>query len=376
MIATNPEFIKADNFTFKKYLAAVLNGKQLIYSSVWNWWKKTTAFWCIPLLLGDVALFIAIVYQEWKEGSGFDWPLVFSLLMVVFVCFLPFVWAVTYYYSFVSPQKIVDKFMTLIDTYIPDAEQIKGLSYTNYIVSWREYEYELAYSLIPMVNKKGKVVAHYPCMIVCLHFIPSHEHESEVMDEQGQYLESFLDKCYAYCEGKESCRTLRIENNSMYAFFRIRDLKDKQLIMNSMEQMQYIVKRFNLVPLYLNRTLETAILCWLQINDNSSAKGIVAFNIGIFETEESYALHLTGSKTYDPDDDDWACNEDFKADEKYLELPKSEFSEQDWQDFQSLVKVMVDKYLELHAQNEKSIFYHKIVTIGFDEGDLVVVSKG
>ena len=376
MIATNPDFLNGDHFTLKQQLAALIKNKKLVYSSVWNWWKKTTMFWSLPILAADAALFVALVFQDWELGQGIHWLLIFSLLAVVFIVFLPIIWAITYWESFVKPRKISQKLTRFIDNHIQEATQVRGISRTNYIFQWKELEYEIAYSMIPSVNSKGKVVKQNECLIVCLHFMPDPEHRSEITDADGRLLDSFLDQCYAYCEGKDSCRTMRFEENTIYAFFRMSDLQSGELLINAMEQIQYITKRFNLIPLYLSKALGPEIQYWLQINDEPAPADIVAINIGIFETDEGYSLYLNGSKTYDAGNDDWACNDDCKVEEKYLQLPMSNHTHEDWEEFQQLVKDIVRSYVEVKAQDEKSLFYHKIVTIGFDEGNLELVSDG
>jgi hypothetical protein len=49
-------------------------------------------------------------------------------------------------------------------------------------------------------------------------------------------------------------------------------------------------------------------------------KTIVAYYFGLFETHDGYTIYLVGSKEYDSEDDDWACNNDFSPSEKYLPL--------------------------------------------------------
>lgn len=374
MIATNPDFIKGDQLTIKQYLASILTNKRLVYSSLWNWWKKTTLFWSIPLLVGSLTIWMALLLQDWKAGE-FHWLLMASLSILPFILF-PFIWAVAYYYSYVEPRNIEGKLTGLLNTFIPGASQIRGISRTNYIFLWKELEYELAYTFIPAVNSRGKVTKMYKCFIVCLHFVPDPKHRSEITDENGKLLDSFLDQCYAYCEGKDSCRTLRFEDNSMYAFYREQDLCDDHLIMNTMDQMQYIADRFHLQPLYLTKSLGSEIKFWLQVNDQPAPEEIVALNIGIFETEAGYSLHLTGSKVYDPNDEDWACNDDYVAVEKYLEMPMSKHTPDDWKNFQELVKANVEKYVLAKKEDEHSLFYHRIVTIGFDDGNLEIISNG
>ena len=71
---------------------------------------------------------------------------------------------------------------------------------------------------------------------------------------------------------------------------------------------------------------------WLMANNEGTLPDseIVALNFGIFQTKKSYSIYLIGSKSYDPNDDDWACNEDFVPSMKYFEFEKHETIGKDW----------------------------------------------
>lgn len=376
MITTNPDFINGDNLNRKQYLAALIKNKRLVYSSVSKWLRKVTSFWCVPIFWLDSALFIALVYQDWKAGEGIHWLLICAMLAVAFIVFLPFAWAVTYYHSFVSPRKATKKLTDFIDAFIPDVTHVRGISPTNYLLRWKELEYEVAYSYIPGMKANGKIDKYYESCLVCLFFIPDPAHQSEIADEKGHLLDSFLEQCNAYCKGKDSCKNMRIADNTIYTMFRLKDLHDKQTVLSSLEQMQYLTERFHLKPLYMSKSLGMEILHWLQINDEPAPAEIAAFNIRVLENEAGYSLHLTGSKTYDSKNDDWASNDDFIPEEKHLEMPMTNHTSEDWKEFQKVVRSSVLKYLELKGGNADSLFHHKVVTIGFDDGGLEVVSDG
>ena len=376
MIATNPDFINGDKLNRKQYLAALINNKRLVYSSLPKCLRKVSSFWCVPLLVADAAFFVVLVYQSWKDGDGFDWLLIGALLTLIFIFFLPLAWAVSYYHSFVLPQKVTKKVTDFIDSFIPNATQVRGVSPSNYLLRWNDLEYEVAYSYIPGLNAKGKIDRYYESMLVCIYFIPDPAFKSEIADEKGHLLTDFVEQCNSYCKGKESCKNMRIANNTIYTMFRMNELSDKDAVLMSMEQMQYMTERFHLKPLYMSKSLGVEIIHWLQINDQPTQTDVVAFNIGIFETEAGYSLYLSGSKTYTPTDDDWACNDDFEPEEKYLEMPMTNHTSDDWKEFKKLAKSSVRKYLDTRGKNADSLFYHKIVTIGFDDGELEVVADG
>lgn len=47
---------------------------------------------------------------------------------------------------------------------------------------------------------------------------------------------------------------------------------------------------------------------------------IKALYFGLFEGENSYVIYFIGNKNYDDDDDDWACDIDYKPGENYIQL--------------------------------------------------------
>lgn len=123
-----------------------------------------------------------------------------------------------------------------------------------------------------------------------------------------------------------------------------------------------------------NRT-RTRIHDWLNAIDSKEniPSEITAFNIGIFEQEEGYCIYLTGSENYDADDDDWACDADFEPADKYLALSGTEIKAMEWQEFQDMIVKIVSDYLGTSANASTSVFAGRVVTVGFDDGQLVRV---
>jgi len=70
-------------------------------------------------------------------------------------------------------------------------------------------------------------------------------------------------------------------------------------------------------------TLASDVAGWLHrvtANERPPAS-IVAYNIGLFETEDGYSAYLAGAGRFDPVSGDWACEEAFTPRERYLILP-------------------------------------------------------
>ena len=112
---------------------------------------------------------------------------------------------------------------------------------------------------------------------------------------------------------------------------------------------------------------------WLdRINKTETvSNSIVAFNFGLFETEDNYTIYLIGSGTFDEQDDDWATNVDFEPEDKYFELDSSLVKGKDWQEALEVSEKLVTEYL--NSINLKNTIFKnaEAITTGFDDGELV-----
>ena len=112
---------------------------------------------------------------------------------------------------------------------------------------------------------------------------------------------------------------------------------------------------------------------WLIELNNSEfiPEEVVAINFGLFESEKGYILYMTGSKFYDKDDDNWACEINYEPKKKYLTLENP--AESDWK----IIEVGVIKNISefLNSENFKNSIFSNVsnITIGFDDGDLVKI---
>ena len=109
----------------------------------------------------------------------------------------------------------------------------------------------------------------------------------------------------------------------------------------------------------------------LQINDETVLPpDIVAFNFGLFESENEYCIYMIGSRFYDEFDDDWACDIDFEPNRKYLMLTSESIQNMSWEKILYEVKNVISSFITANAC-KLPLFVGKIITIGFDDGDLV-----
>lgn len=103
-------------------------------------------------------------------------------------------------------------------------------------------------------------------------------------------------------------------------------------------------------------------------NNENLPRGIKALNFGLYEP---YGIELVGSKTYDKDDDDWACEEDFVPAERSCSNLFIDESE-DWNDvLELIVEILKELVSEL---SHLKLLTVKHITTGFNDGDLVIIS--
>lgn len=116
-------------------------------------------------------------------------------------------------------------------------------------------------------------------------------------------------------------------------------------------------------------TIQQKINNWLDniVATEKPDKEIIAYWVGIFKSIDGYKTYLIGSKTYDDNDVDWACNVDFEPKNKYLTLGQSGA---DWQVVLDEVKKCVMDYLQTQAFKSSFLEKSTAIACGFDDGDL------
>jgi hypothetical protein len=97
-------------------------------------------------------------------------------------------------------------------------------------------------------------------------------------------------------------------------------------------------------------------------------KSVVAYNVGLFESEQGYTAYLIGADQYDEQDSDWACRESFTPKERYQPLPAGEFKT--WEQAQAGVVEAVRAFLASQPGKKSFLGRATVVTVGFDDGEL------
>ena len=114
-----------------------------------------------------------------------------------------------------------------------------------------------------------------------------------------------------------------------------------------------------------------ADICETESPDSS----IVAFNFGLFETEDGYTVYLTGSKEYNDEDPDWATNSDFEPVRKYYPLPSEEFRKLAWSDVLNKISLELADFTDTEIFRNSFFSDAKAITTGFDDGDVILIAK-
>lgn len=119
-------------------------------------------------------------------------------------------------------------------------------------------------------------------------------------------------------------------------------------------------------------TLAAGVAGWLHriaVSERPPAS-IVAYNIGLFETEDGYSAYLAGAERFDPVSGDWACTEAFTPKERYLTLPVLRTNTK-WQDVLKQVVDAAHSFLSSSDGASSFLANCQAVTAGFDAGDLI-----
>jgi len=119
--------------------------------------------------------------------------------------------------------------------------------------------------------------------------------------------------------------------------------------------------------------MKELILNWIKLLciEEAPAESITALNFGVFESLNGFTLYLTGACDYDAEDDDWACSLDYEPKRKYLEIKYPKDLNRNCNSFLSEVVEILASLLSNTKIKESKLFYNRIITIGFDDGELL-----
>jgi hypothetical protein len=96
---------------------------------------------------------------------------------------------------------------------------------------------------------------------------------------------------------------------------------------------------------------------------------VIAYCFNIGEKPKSFYVELVGSRTYDPDNEDWPCDESWTCRPDLFYLPRTDYA--DWTAALAATKELVASFM---ATNNTLLNDAHAVAVGFVDGDLVTIS--
>lgn len=100
---------------------------------------------------------------------------------------------------------------------------------------------------------------------------------------------------------------------------------------------------------------------------------IIAFNLNLYDSP--FRVGLVGSARFDKDDQDWACEEDWVANDRFFDFPE-ELGALPWSNRLSLVVALLTECLQSKTETGDILRNAQAVAVGFVDGDLELVYKG
>lgn len=100
-------------------------------------------------------------------------------------------------------------------------------------------------------------------------------------------------------------------------------------------------------------------------------KDVIAYNFSLFQTDNCYAIHLVDSIQYEKNDRDTARKNEPDASVSYYPLSKSEYEALEWKQVLNKIKSQLDEFVKTERFKNSSLAEAKIITMRFDDGDLL-----
>lgn len=106
---------------------------------------------------------------------------------------------------------------------------------------------------------------------------------------------------------------------------------------------------------------------WLDRQlDDEIPNGIIAFSLNIYESP--FKIEIVGSKEFDVEDEDWACNEDWEPGERSIFVSDELFGDS-WEDAEESMASMAKSYIYSDSKNASKLRAAKGFAVGFVDGN-------
>tara|TARA_R110000868_G_scaffold178452_2_gene418124 strand:- start:5826 stop:6194 length:369 start_codon:yes stop_codon:yes gene_type:complete len=121
--------------------------------------------------------------------------------------------------------------------------------------------------------------------------------------------------------------------------------------------------------------MKNEIIDWLnniEKQDGIPPDSVIAFNLGLMESDQGYMMYFVGAFEYSEDDDDWACIEPPTKSYRYFKLP-DKVQNESWEMILDLCTKALTELESDGTLNLTLIKNAKAITTGFDDGELVKI---
>lgn len=121
----------------------------------------------------------------------------------------------------------------------------------------------------------------------------------------------------------------------------------------------------------MNNELADSFCAWLDsVLSQPLPENIAAFSLNLYDGSSTYDIELIAAPTYDPNNEDWACDDIFMSER--FELPQDIVGNH-WE--QGLVNVLqlAKLYITRQSAGAKIICSTQAFTVGFVDGNLSTV---
>ena len=97
-----------------------------------------------------------------------------------------------------------------------------------------------------------------------------------------------------------------------------------------------------------------------------------AFIFNIYEEDDAYLVDITGTVTFDSNNEEWTDEINWDSGEELFIIPKEKF-EGDWEDIHDALAETLEALIEVDNELSDALCDSDAVAIGFIDGDLEII---
>lgn len=98
----------------------------------------------------------------------------------------------------------------------------------------------------------------------------------------------------------------------------------------------------------------------------------LAFVFNIYEEDDAYLVDITGTASFNSEDESWTENINWDSGEELFIIPKEKF-EGDWEEIHDSIAEALETLIELDGELADTLCDSDAVAVGFIDGDLEII---